>query len=198
MYKRDEISLLEREIVADSIDEFKMILDMLDYNIDVYDKKFAKNFDGFNPQSKQYQKCNPLHIVMNILKNLIMRGGGNNILFFIDNNSIKYNQEINISIDNKDFTFLIKHPQEVLHTQFDKIFIATMTGCESCLKQLSSYGVDMAKVDSNYVMVKIQARINFLKSFAKECKDKGIVGNVAEVGVFQGEFAKKINTYFPP
>ena len=75
LYKRDEISLLEREIVADSIDEFKMILDMLDYNIDVYDKKFAKNFDGFNPQSKQYQKCNPLHIVMNILKNLIMRGG---------------------------------------------------------------------------------------------------------------------------
>lgn len=59
-----------------------------------------------------------------------------------------------------------------------------MTGCESCLKQLSSYGVDMTKVDSSYVMVKIQARINFLKSFAKECKDKGIVGNVAEVGVF--------------
>ena len=75
LYKRDEISLLEREIVADSIDEFKMILDMLDYNIDVYDKKFAKNFDGFNPQSKQYHKCNPLHIVMNILKNLIMWGG---------------------------------------------------------------------------------------------------------------------------
>ena len=131
-------------------------------------------------------------------KFFVRRGGeGNNILFFIDNNPIKHNQEINISIGDKDFTFLIKHPQEVLHTQFDKIFIATMTGCESCLKQLSSYGVDMTKVDSSYVMVKIQARINFLKSFAKECKDKGIVGNVAEVGVFQGEFAKKINTYFP-
>ncbi|WP_394909625.1 TylF/MycF/NovP-related O-methyltransferase [uncultured Helicobacter sp.] len=124
-------------------------------------------------------------------------GGGVNILFFIDNNPTKYDERVNLSINEKKYEFAIKPPQEVLNTQFDKIHIATMSGCESCLRQLSSYGVDMLKVDSSYVKVKLEARINFLKSFARECKDKGIEGDVAEVGVFQGDFAQKINHYFP-
>ncbi|WP_394986379.1 TylF/MycF/NovP-related O-methyltransferase, partial [uncultured Helicobacter sp.] len=32
--------------------------------------------------------------------------------------------------------------------------------------------------------------------FARECKDKGIEGDVAEVGVFQGDFAKHMNALF--
>ena len=57
--ERRDIIARQREIVADNIEELKTILDTLDYKLGVYDEMLAKNIDGFNPQSKQYKKCNP-------------------------------------------------------------------------------------------------------------------------------------------
>lgn len=57
--ERRDIIARQREIVADNIDELKAVLETLDYKIGVYDEMLAKNLDGFNPQSKQYKKCNP-------------------------------------------------------------------------------------------------------------------------------------------
>lgn len=128
---------------------------------------------------------------------MVSSRGGGNILFFVDNDSKKWHSEIKVSIADKTFTFSIQPPQNIKQTQFDKIILGTMTGYDDVLAQLDSYGVPRDKIEHIHLKIKLQARINFLKSFAKECKDKGIVGNVAEVGVFQGEFAKKINTYFP-
>ena len=57
--ERRDIIARQREIVADNIAEIQSILDTLDYKLGVYDEMLAKNLDGFNPQSKQYKKCNP-------------------------------------------------------------------------------------------------------------------------------------------
>lgn len=119
------------------------------------------------------------------------------MLFFVDNNPKKYDQLVKLSHKGKEANFAIKNPKEILNTDFDKIYITSLTGCDSILKQLSSYGVDMLKVDYIYSRVKIDARVNFLKSFSKDCKDKKLFGEVAELGVFQGEFAKEIHKFFP-
>lgn len=124
-----------------------------------------------------------------------MNGGGG-LLFFVDNNPKKYDQLVKLSHKGKEANFAIKNPKEILNTDFDKIYITSLTGCDSILKQLSSYGVDMLKVDYIYSRVKIDARVNFLKSFSKDCKDKKLFGEVAELGVFQGEFAKEIHKFF--
>lgn len=57
--ERRDIIARQREIVADNIDELKAVLETLNYKIGVYDEMLEKNLDGFNPQSKQYKKCNP-------------------------------------------------------------------------------------------------------------------------------------------
>ncbi len=56
--ERRDIIARQREIVADSIDELKAVLETLDYKLGVYDEMLSKNLDGLNPQSRQYKGCN--------------------------------------------------------------------------------------------------------------------------------------------
>ena len=122
--------------------------------------------------------------------------GGGNILFFVDNDSKKWHTQLEFRVADKSFTFSVQPPKQILNTQFDKIILATMVGYDDVLAQLKSYGVPMEKIEHIHLRVKLEARINFLKSFAKECKDKSIEGDIAEVGVFQGDFAKHMNALF--
>jgi hypothetical protein len=62
--------------------------------------------------------------------------------------------------------------------------------------QLISMGIAEDKINDRFVERRITCRIKFLENFA-QLVYKGIAGNCAEAGVFQGEFAQQINRCFP-
>ncbi|EGS2270183.1 methyltransferase [Campylobacter coli] len=128
----------------------------------------------------------------------MFRGGGDNILFCVDNNPKRWNETIEVNCKNGTYHFKVYPPKEILKTDFDKIIVASLSGYEAIPMQLQSeYGIAKEKIDNNYCRIVVLSRLIFLESFAKERKIKNLEGNVAELGVFQGEFAKKINEFFP-
>lgn len=127
----------------------------------------------------------------------MFQGGGDNILFCVDNNPKRWNETIKVDCKNGTYHFKVYSPKEILKTEFDEIILATMVGYEDNLRQLEDYKIPKHKIEHLHLWKKLIPRIQFLESFAKECKIKNLDGNVAELGVFQGEFAKKINEFFP-
>lgn len=81
---------------------------------------------------------------------------------------------------------------------FDEIVIGSLTGYGDIRKQLIEAGLNPLKINDGLVDVQVNARINFLRDFSvisPEAENKDL--SVAEGGVFQGEFAKEINRWFP-
>lgn len=78
---------------------------------------------------------------------------------------------------------------------FDKIFLSSIMYYDDTIKQIRDYNIPLIKIDDSQAKLHIFPRRIFLENFSKLYKN--IEGNVAEVGVFRGEFAKKINEYFP-
>lgn len=112
------------------------------------------------------------------------------IIGFIDNNTQKIGGEIfEKKIYSSDY---LKDSQNL----FDIIFILSISGCESIVKQLKEMGIPNSKINSDFVKLKVYPRISFLKNLSELFLEKGIKGATAEVGVFQGDFAKYINKYF--
>lgn len=134
-----------------------------------------------------------------LVAQMVIGGGDINIdsLFFVDNDERKWGKDLQIKAGNETLHFPIKSPKEILKQRFDKIILASMVGYEDNLKQLEDYKIPKHKIEHIHLWKKLIPRIQFLESFAKECKIKNLDGNVAELGVFQGEFAKKINEFFP-
>jgi O-methyltransferase len=87
-------------------------------------------------------------------------------------------------------------PEYLKEYEFDMIIITTTTLADTDLiyKQLvEKLGIAKEKImDCMY-----DIRIATLRRIADGIKEKGILGNVAELGVFKGEFAKYINEVFP-
>ena len=86
-------------------------------------------------------------------------------------------------------------PIDLLTYEYDSIVIASVAAT-SIEKQLIDLGIKRSKICRSYIGVASLARDTFLKQFADECKRKNLQGNVAEAGVFQGDFAVLINKYF--
>lgn len=84
---------------------------------------------------------------------------------------------------------------EYLQQEYDLIFIGTLSGYKAITKQLIEMGVSETKINNSYVEVPTAARELFIKNLSSFLSD--IDGEVAEGGVFQGEFAKVINNLFP-
>lgn len=87
-------------------------------------------------------------------------------------------------------------PETLPSMQYDFIYLATVAYAE-VLEQIRALGIDENKVVQPVSAMKGNAREMFLENLAQELYRKGIQGNVAEAGVFRGEFAKLINGYFP-
>ena len=77
------------------------------------------------------------------------------------------------------------------------VVIGTYVGFEPMIQQLMDMGVSRAKIDISYIATTIKSPIMFLERIGQLFGERGIVGSVAEGGVFQGEFAKEINRVFP-
>lgn len=68
---------------------------------------------------------------------------------------------------------------------------------EQILAQLQQdFKIPKDKIDDSLITNYHQALEIFLTDFAKLCKTNNICGNVAELGVFQGDTARVINQYF--
>lgn len=98
----------------------------------------------------------------------------------------------------------VVEPTHIEKLSFEKIFIALADYEQIMLikGQLQELNVSEDKIvelvtDPNYFDVLEENRSRWLRNCALYLKESGIRGNVAECGVFRGEFAKYINKYFP-
>lgn len=98
--------------------------------------------------------------------------------------------------------FRIHSPAILKEVDFDRIFVAAQMGAESIYIQLiEEFGVDEEKIDRSYVrslsyQESFSMRNIFLRRFADYVSSKSLRGSVAEVGVYRGDFARKINQHF--
>ncbi len=79
---------------------------------------------------------------------------------------------------------------------FDSVIIGTFTGFYEIRAQLESMGIAREKIDVSHIELSVRAREAFLADFASEAKRANLSGNVAELGVYRGDFARRINEAF--
>ena len=80
---------------------------------------------------------------------------------------------------------------------FDAVVIASTTGAEDIFQQCRRLGVPENQIISSYAQAPMESRRIFLRNLADILDSYEKDADVAEAGVFQGEFAKWINQFFP-
>lgn len=92
----------------------------------------------------------------------------------------------------------IYSPQECLqHMEYDAVIVASTTGLNPIVQLCIELGVPEYKIITSYDDGSVKSRNIFLKNLAEILDGDEPGADVAEAGVFQGEFAKCINEYFP-
>lgn len=87
-------------------------------------------------------------------------------------------------------------PDQLKDYEFDEICIATVHA-EIVEKELKRQKIGNSKIVFAEEISQIDARIMFVEKLSEEIKRKKLEGNVAEAGVFRGDFSKEINRCFP-
>ena len=113
-----------------------------------------------------------------------------NVIGFLDNNESTWGGEC----CGKP---VLGNAKSVMKYAFDKIYICSLPGLTYIEKELLEAGVDSSKINKSFVETSVNARVNFLKEFSEMNIDIRDNWSVAEGGVYQGEFSKEINRYFP-
>ena len=111
------------------------------------------------------------------------------IVYFVDNDASKWGQTL--------YEKEIYSPQILKEDNYDVVIITSAPGLESITRQCEELGILAGKIISSYVEMPLESRRIFLKSWAAMIQEKIRYGACAEVGVFEGDFAKYINEYFP-
>lgn len=88
-------------------------------------------------------------------------------------------------------------PEEIIKIDYDEIIIVSVTAMYIIRQQLLDLGIERARINLSYMELQVRAREQFLNDYAQIVYEENIKGNVAEAGVFQGEYAKIINEKFP-
>lgn len=112
------------------------------------------------------------------------------IVGVIDNDSKKWHIEW--------LGFEVESPNVLENMEYDYIVISHIYGKEA-RKQLLEMGVIEDKIIDFYGNLDMffDVRIPVMKTCALELQRNCIEGNMAEVGVFQGEFSRHLNSLFP-
>lgn len=106
----------------------------------------------------------------------------------------------NVDIQN---TYLdgikIINPNEITKLDPDIVYLSTLNinSYNEIKNQLKCLRIKSKIYDIFYLKNTIYIRVATLKLISKEIIDNGIKGSVAELGVYQGDFAKEINLLFP-
>lgn len=89
-------------------------------------------------------------------------------------------------------------PEEIEKCDYDLIFVATL---DQSVPEMLHHKYHVPKENINHSRyfnsVEISVRIRALERFRDLCDLYNLSGSVAEVGVYQGDFAKHINRIFP-
>ena len=115
------------------------------------------------------------------------------IVAFADNDTNLQNKML--------FSKPIIAPKNILSFEFDQIIIATqkITFIKSIIEQLTNeINIPLEKINSKFIFSSItwEARLIALNNASQMITDKKTKGETAELGVFQGEFARQINKLF--
>lgn len=137
------------------------------------------------------------------------QGSGDKVIAFLDNRTDKP-----LILDKQGVPIPIYSPSEIVNLSYDKLIITNSFYQQICeiKKQLDRLNVPKEKIgvlsenEDLMIMVhqnvnayneKTDSRVNWLKNYSQYVNEMGIQGNVAECGVFRGDFAHYINKYFP-
>ena len=93
-------------------------------------------------------------------------------------------------------SYPIKQSEALHKLDFDSVIVGTFTGFYEIRAQLQSMGIASEKIDTSHIELSVRAREAFLQDFADEVRQANLEGSVAELGVYRGDFARKINEYF--
>lgn len=93
----------------------------------------------------------------------------------------------------------VVNEQQLLQLKPDYVYIAILNK-DACREVRSQ--IEMLRLKCNVISIseyrqQLDIRLATLKLIAKEVKKRNIQGDVAELGVYQGEFAAEINALFP-
>ena len=111
-----------------------------------------------------------------------------NVLAFCDNNKEKQKTTL--------FNLPILDPVALNDIEYDFIFIGADSR-DSIYRQIKTLGISHENLkDEPIKFAAYNARRMALRNAGDLINAKGLIGNVAEAGVFQGEFAKEINEVF--
>ena len=113
----------------------------------------------------------------------------NNVLCFLDDDSSKWGEKID--------GICVYDPQSIASIEFDEVVIGVLTYHLEVLDNLIKMGVPKNKINETFINIPTYARMECLRNIRTLVDEESIGGNVAELGVFRGEFAREINKIFP-
>ena len=90
-------------------------------------------------------------------------------------------------------------PKDISNYEYDYIIISNRYGKEIRKQLVEELCIDDNKIIDFYKKLDkyLEFRVAMLRQCADEITSRGIKGNVAELGVYRGEFSQYINKYFP-
>lgn len=89
-------------------------------------------------------------------------------------------------------------PEDIAKYEYDIVFVATLDNTVQHTLN-SQFNIPLEKINCGRFInsVEISVRVRALERFRDLCGLYGMTGSIAEVGVFQGDFAKHMNALFP-
>lgn len=92
---------------------------------------------------------------------------------------------------------LIENPEDVLKNKdrFEYVIVASQPGKDAIYETCRVNDIEEERVVDKYVSLQLNSRIQFIKDWSSIYGS--LDGAVAEVGVFEGDFAKHLNSSFP-
>lgn len=137
-----------------------------------------------------------------MLKAYLFGAGGGGLRLY---DSIKEQYEIVGIVDNDERKwggqfrhFNVGMPEESLkQSTYDVIVLTSAPGRDSIITQLCGYGIAENRIITSFIDQPLESRRIFLKSLSVLMENVDKEASVAEAGVFQGDFAKYMNQYFP-
>lgn len=112
-----------------------------------------------------------------------------NVIFFVDEDNKKWGTSV---VEDK----VAKEPRSILDNEFDYIYVGVLTYYKEVMELLNSLGVEQNKIITKYVDIPTEARIECLRNIKELLSEDDVAGECAELGVYQGDFAKEINRVF--
>lgn len=112
------------------------------------------------------------------------------VIAFADNDSRKWEKTYLFGIP-------VYEPEKcIMSMDWDFIIITSEPGLKTIQRQLSDMGIAEQRIITSYVESELEGRRVFLQKLA-ETNIYDVKAECAEAGVFEGDFAKYINEFFP-